>query len=497
VRVSQEPVYTPLDRELRMSTRIAFGVGQVAEGLKTFSFSFFALFYYNNVLGLPGSLCGVALAIALVFDAFSDPLMGSISDNFRSRYGRRHPFMAGASVPLALAFIALFSPPASLDETGLFFWLTATAILTRSLMTIYHVPHISMGAELSSHFLERTRLVIVRQIFGYVGIFVIAGVGLGWFFTDERGGRLNADAYAPFSVVIGAVMVVTILLSVWFTRDQIPFLPTHRAEAGASRNVFRRMFAECREAFANRSFRFLFAGVLLIYILVGTESALALYMYEFFWALSDDHMFLLLAFYPAGLVVGALLTTRIHERWNKRDALIFGTAGWAFFQILPVVLRLLDLFPANGTKELIVSLVAFRILQGAVVQQALASFSSMMGDIADEHELETGRRQEGIFFGVVAFSGKAASGAGSLIAGIALDLIAWPAGGTAAVAGSIPPETIRNLGIVYGPLVAVFAVLGPLSYRGYSLDRARHREILAALARRNEDSATANDHGAT
>ena len=84
-----------------------------------------------------------------------------------------------------------------------------------------------------------------------------------------------------------------------------------------------------------------------------------------------------------------------------------------------------------------------------------------------------------------------------VIAGIALDLIAWPAEGTAAVAGSVPPWTIRNLGIVYGPPVAVFAVLGPLSYRGYSLDSARHREILAALARRNEDSRTASDHDAT
>ncbi|MEM9176636.1 MAG: MFS transporter, partial [Myxococcota bacterium] len=90
-------------------------------------------------------------------------------------------------------------------------------------------------------------------------------------------------------------------------------------------------------------------------------------------------------------------------------------------------------------------------------------------------------RQEGIFFGVVAFSGKAASGAGSLIAGLALDVIAWPAG---AGATAIPAETIRDLGIVYGPLVAVFAVLAPIAYRGYKLDRARHQAILAALAAR-------------
>ena len=481
-------IYTPIDRKLRPATRFFFGMGQVAEGLKNFSFSFFVLFYYNNVLGLSGSLTGLALGIALIVDAITDPLMGSISDNFRSRWGRRHPFMVGAAVPLALSFFALFAPPADLSTTGHFLWLTAFTILTRLMMTIYHVPHISLGAELTANYEERTHLVAVRQIWGYLGIFAIAGIGLGYFFADERGGRMNGEAYGAFAVVMSVVMVATILLSAWFTRDQIPFLPTHR-ENGSPRatHPLRRMTKEASAAFANASFRPLFTGVLLIYVLVGTEAALSLYVYEFFWELDGNDMMVLLVCYPVGLVGGALLTTRFHRLWDKGPTLVFGTAGWSFFQLLPIILRLLDVFPENGTTDLITSLAALRLLQGLVVQQALASFSSMIGDITDEHELETGRRQEGIFFGVVAFSGKAASGAGNLIAGIALDVIAWPAGLAAeGAAASVPAETIRNLGIVYGPLVAVFAILAPLAYRGYRLDRARHHEILMALAARTE-----------
>ncbi|MDG2333870.1 MAG: MFS transporter [Myxococcota bacterium] len=179
--------------------------------------------------------------------------------------------------------------------------------------------------------------------------------------------------------------------------------------------------------------------------------------------------------------------------WEKSPTLIFGTVGWSLCQIFPIVGRLADVVPGNGTTALIIFLVFVRFLQGVLVQQGYASFSSMMGDIADEHELTTGRRQEGIFFGVVSFSGKAASGVGTFIAGVTLDLISWPAGlGVATEAIAIPAETIRNLGIVYGPLLAVFSVIGPFAYRGYALDRERHTSVLEALAARPELSPTSS-----
>jgi Na+/melibiose symporter-like transporter len=461
-------------------------LGQVAEGLKNFGFNLFVLFYYNTVLGLSGSLCGLAIAIALIFDAVSDPLMGSISDNHRSKWGRRHPFMVAAALPLAVSFFCLFGPPAELGSTGLFLWLTGFAVVTRLMMTVYHVPHIALGAELTANFAERTRVVATRQIFGYLAAFVMAAVAFEYFFSDERGGRMNPEAYAPFAFFMSVAMVITILASAWWTRDQIPFLPTSRAESLES-TVLLRVIAEARSAFGNELFRNLFTGVLILYVLVGTETALALYAYEFFWSLSSREILLLSLVYRAGLVSGALFTARLHGIWEKSPTLIFGTVGWSVCQIFPIVGRLVDVVPENGTTELIAFLVVVRFLQGALVQQGYASFSSMMGDIADEHELATGRRQEGIFFGVVSFSGKAASGVGSFIAGVALDLISWPAGlGVATEEIALPAETIRNLGIIYGPLLAVFAVSGPFAYRGYALDRERHRSVLETLAVRPE-----------
>ncbi|MEX2327114.1 MAG: MFS transporter, partial [Pseudomonadales bacterium] len=201
-----------------MSSKMAFGIGQFAEGLKNTGFSLFILFYYNQVLGVSGTLAGAALFVALLFDAVTDPLAGSLSDNWKSKLGRRHPFMYVSAVPLAIAFVGLFSPPENLTEFQLFLWLTVFAILTRGAMTLYHVPHLALGAEMTENFQERTRIVAFRQFFGTFGGAAASIVGLGYFFADEHGGRLSVENYMPYALTLAILMVVTIWYSAWGTQ---------------------------------------------------------------------------------------------------------------------------------------------------------------------------------------------------------------------------------------------------------------------------------------
>jgi Na+/melibiose symporter-like transporter len=418
------------DRKIAFGSKVSFGVGQAAEGLKNWSFGTLILFYYNQVLEVPGTLCGLALGIALIFDAVTDPLAGSLSDNWKSRLGRRHPFMYAAALPLGICFFGLFSPP-QLSTYGLFAWLVVFSILTRGAMTLYHVPHIALGAEMTENFVERTSIVAYRTAFGYLGGLLAAVIAFGYFFADARGGRTNADAYAPFAVLICFLMVTTIWYSAWGTRREIP--------------------------------------------------ALNLYMFQYFWELTGREILLVMVVSPLGLVTGTVFTRTLHRIWDKKPGLVVGTLGWTILQILPVILRLVEWFPANHTTQLLVALVAFRFVQGAIVQQAIVSFGSMMADVADEHELTSGRRQEGIFFGAVAFSGKAASGLGNIVAGIGLDVIAWPRGADIQTASDVAPETLVQLGLLYGPIVAGFGLVSVWCYTHYHLNRERHAEILREL----------------
>lgn len=214
-RISQ---LDPAGFALAVRTRLAYGIGQSAEGLQNGVYAaLLFFFFYNQVLGLSSSLVGIALFIALAFDAITDPLVGSISDNWRSRFGRRHPFMLVAILPLALSFFMLLSSPSGLSQMQLFSWLVVSSVLTRGAMTLHFVPHLSLGAELSTNFNERTTIVSYRYFSSFLGIVITIALAFGVFFTDTEAypkGQFNVEAYSPFGATLAALMVVAILITV-------------------------------------------------------------------------------------------------------------------------------------------------------------------------------------------------------------------------------------------------------------------------------------------
>lgn len=472
--------------KLTLNTKYAYGIGQLAEGLKNSALGTFVLFYYNQVLGLPGTLAGLALAIALVFDAFTDPLAGSISDNWRGKMGRRHPFMYASALPLGIFFYLLFSPPEGLSEMGLFLWLTVTVLLTRGAMTLYHVPHIALGAELSTEYQERSQIVSFRYVFGFVGFFVSYGLGFAWFFRDTvefPNGQFNAAAYSPYAISLSVLMVITILLSGWGTHHRIPYLPQVKGDYVklSPSEIVMRMLHEIWGALNNRSFAWLFAGALVIFVMVGVDGALNLYLFEYFWELSSQEKLIVLLIYPVGIIIGSIISPFTHRYINKRNGVIIGALGWSLVQIVPILLRFKGWFPENGTGELITTLVSVKFFQGLLAAQSLVSFNSMLADIADEHELKTGKRQEGIFFAAASFATKTTSGIGSFIAGVGLDLINWPRGAHIQSAADIPVETLAWLGLLYGPIIAGCAVFNVLFNLQCKMTREDHEEIVRQL----------------
>ena len=210
---------------------------------------------------------------------------------------------------------------------------------------------------------------------------------------------------------------------------------------------------------------------------------MALVNANFFWELADQSKMFLLMSMPVGFVIGIVAIRREHERFDKPRTMIVGASMSFVFIVGPIVLRLMDFFPTNDSPLLTPLLVAFGVASG-IGGLAVVSASSMMADVADEHELQTGRRQEGIFFGAISFAAKAATGLGTMIAGLALDLIRFPVG---AAPGEVEAATIFNLGAVYGPMLGVFMVFAVYCLTQYRLTQARHGEITAELVRRRSE----------
>jgi glycoside/pentoside/hexuronide:cation symporter, GPH family len=472
---------------LRMRTKLAFGVGSAAEQSVNVTFNAFNFLFYNNVLGLSGTLCGLAVTIALVLDAIGDPLIGSLSDRWRSRYGRRHPFMYAAPIPLGIAFYCIYVPPEGLAGIPLFLWFTAFAVLQRQAMTLYHVPHLALGAELTTDYRERTVVMSYNSIFAMVGGASAFFFGWTWFIRID-GGSTVRSGYPGLAAGVAVFAAVAILASALYTRDQVPRLA--RAPAVQTRFSLRELFAEMKSCLGNRNYRALLFGMVLFSASLGTRETLNSYVSLFFWELPESQIRIFGLATPPAFVLAFVATVRLHGRFDKRNTLVGAVLVTVLAASLPVCLRFVGLFPDNRSPALVPVLFGFVFVFYSGIAALMISLLSALADVADEHELATGRRQEGVFYAARTFFTKLTSALGHVLAGIAVDVIAFPQGGKP---GEVAGTVLWKLGVIDGPLASLPSLLAVFFFARYQIDKRRHAEVQRALLARREAPPSEHD----
>jgi glycoside/pentoside/hexuronide:cation symporter, GPH family len=469
------------DGRLRMGTKLSYGVGSVGEIAIYIAFNTWNFLFYNQVLGLSGTLAGLAVTLSLVIDAVCDPIVGSISDRVRGKLGRRHPFLYAAPIPLALTFYLLYAPPAGLSGFPLFLWFTLFATLHRQAMTLYSVPHLALGAELSSDYHERSVVMSYGTLFGVFGGASVFFFGWTWF-SKVPGGATVRDGYPGLALGVGLVSALAIFVSAYFTRDQIPRLNRNLpVENRTERPGVGALWREIRGCMANRNYRMLLIGLVTLSIATGTRETVSSYSSLFFWELPEKQIRVFGLASPPAYLLAFFLTVWLHKRIDKR-ATIVGAAGLlGFATLVPVSLRVLGVAPPNGSPGLLPLLALFVFLFYLAVAMLMISVLSALADVADEHELDTGRRQEGVFYAARTFFAKMSSGLGHVVAGAALDLIQFPHG---AKPGEVAQDIVFKLGLLDGPIAALPAFISIVFYGAYRIDRSKHLEIQRALVTR-------------
>lgn len=479
---------TNITQSVPRSTRIFYGLGAIVEGAKNTIFNVFLMFYFTQARGLSPALAGTAILLALCVDAVTDPLMGSISDNHHSRWGRRHPFMYAAAIPMSLSFYLLFHSPDSLGQMGLFAWMVIFSVLVRVFMTLYVIPRDCMVPELTDDYDERTTLISYKFFFGWLSGVTISQLGYLYFLapTDEfADGRLNPEAYSDFALVCAMVIFVGILICTAGTHNQIPNL---KAPPEKSSLTLKRFIDDVKPVLANRSYLMLVFASLFGAIAGGFGEVVGLYMNTYFWELSTKEISVIVFMLVFSTILAVTVTAPITARYDKKKvALVLATIS-IFLGPVPIFLRLSGLFFPNGHPWLLPALSLHAALLVAMGIALGIVFGSMITDSVDENEVTTGKRQEGMFMSTIAFTGKATSGLGGFFAGIALEVINFP---TNAGAGSVDPDKIFNLGLVVGPGLMGFYLITLFFLSRYEITRERFAEIQRILLERRNHSADA------
>jgi glycoside/pentoside/hexuronide:cation symporter, GPH family len=391
--------------------------------------------------------------------------------------------MYAGAVPFGLMFYFLFAPPVGLSELQLFFWLAGFAIAVRFAMSIYLIPHNALGAELSADYHERTSIGGWRIFFGLFGGFATALVGFAVFFRDTAEhpfGQRNLEAYPQYAAFFAVIASCAVLYSALGTHSRIKYLvpPAQPPESLTPRRLWR----ELSESLQSDSFRALFIGTLVFFVTRGIQTTLGLHLSAHFWELDSREITFTNAVNVFGFIVGVPFWSILSRRLDKKPTFLAGVAIFSVFVVAAPVLKLAGFWPEHANKtEYLGLLGAIGFLASFGAGGALISATSMMADLADEHEFETGRRQEGIFFGALAFSGKASTGVGHFAAGVALDWIGFPEN---AARGSVAPEVVRHLGMLYGPGTILILIVGAVYFSRYRLTALRVSEMQKVLEQR-------------
>lgn len=439
---------------LSKATKLAYSLGDHTLNVALSVLSLFYLFFLTEVAGLRPALASVVLLLGRTIDAFTDPLMGRLSDLTRSRMGRRRPYFLIGALPFGISFAALFVSLPEASESARFVYYTAAYALHTIASTILSVPYMALLPEMSLDYEERTSLSTYRSAASVVGT-ILAAVATKPT-VDALGG--GAQGFLLVGCVYGAWLAIPWGIVFLRTRER----PEFQREPRTS------FFEGLRLVARHRAYRTLMALYLCSRIAMDVVGAMLIFYFTYWLGRPADFevaMGLLLVAAVASLP----FWLRASVGTDKRTLFIVGSCWWAVAQIFFVVAT--PAWPASA-------IFGLGVLAGIGYAVADLMPWSMLGDVVDADELRTEERREGIYAGFFTFLRKLAGATAVALAGLALELAGYEGGkGQSATA----LEAIRWL---TGAAPALFIVLGIVLARGYPMSRERHAEVRRALERR-------------
>lgn len=442
---SASTVAAPLAR-VPQRTRVLYGFGAVAYGIKDNGFSVFLLLFYNQVIGLDAGLVGLILLIALLIDAMFDPAVGHLSDRTRSRWGRRHPWLYASAIPIFVSWLFLWSPPEGSMEFHAA-WLLGFAVLVRMSLSLNEVPSLALVPEMTPDYHERTAVLGWRFLWGWAGGLLMLAAAYGVFrIADPE--RATPEAFQSYAIVGALVMLVSVLVSA---------VGTHRRyarpqPAGHHQPTLRDMLA-CLKF---RPFQLLLIGVLFAYTNQGVTFTLSSYLLGYVWRFGWEMQVIYAVCLFGGVLLSLPLARRAGYRYGKVGAAVRLAIAANVIGTAPYFLHYLGAFPAAGSLAATLIYLPVVAIATAAAIALIITAQSMMADVTSASFEQTGKQQEGVFYAGWFLMQKAVTGIGIFVSGQVLVWIAFPANARLA---TIDPEVVMSLAGAYAAITLVFGLL--------------------------------------
>jgi len=435
---------------------VIWGVAALGTSLISGTYGALLPIFYQDYLGLSARWIAIASAIYAVWNAVNDPLFGYITDNTRSKMGRRIPYMRFTAPFLALTFILVWFAPPQAGQQVLFWWMLITMLLYDTAYTIVGLVYSALLPEVSESDAERNGLQISSSLFGLLGI--LLGFLIPDFFRPKAG---TLPSFAPLQmamIAVGIVSMALIIITTLKVKERPEFTVVDKPLG---------LLAALRYTFTSRSFLVLvsanFMSILMNSLILGAIFYLADYVMQM-------NTMILLAFLFIPLIIGVPLTTLIRSRLGvvqtQQLLLLIAGVGLVLIAVVPT-----SLIPAC------IALAGF----GLSGPQTLTNV--LFAQVADEDELRSGVRREGAFFGINALITKPAQSVALALSPFVLEATHFVT--REANAGQIyldqPASAIFGIKAVAGLIPGIAMLLGALILFLYPLRGEYLQKVQAAV----------------
>ena len=470
---------------------LGYAIGEGATSLTMNGIAGFAMLFYTQALGLRFDLAGLAFSIASFWDAITDPVMVYVSDNPRSRWGRRHSYILVGGLLMAISFYYLWHVPISLRTGGLLFvYVVFINIFFRTAYTIFAIPYMALGFEICTDYNQRSHLQSSRSALNM--LVNLLGPALAWsiFFPDIAGGPEATSTEGNFvrmGTVFAIATAIFTLIVVWATRRHIVdsrTLPKHNGGQG-----IRVFYHDSLQVISDRYLR-----LIAIFNCIGMTGAIfvatiQMYLYVYFMHLTALEKTLT---HGGGMILcglGAVVGSPLSRLFDKKIAVCIGAGITVTANLLAAIIFLGGFLEPTTTMSLAGYTIPLAVIVFAACNMVnwfgngvfMTLANSMIADVAEVNELQSGVRKDGGYAAIFSFINKLVASLSTFIASACLTWVGFVSG-----SDQQTPEAIRWLVFLTFGLGTLFALMViPIALR-YPINRGFMSEVKASLAKKRE-----------
>ena len=459
---------------LPIGQKLAYGLGAIAYAAPNQIMASFFLFYVTVILHIPPMVAGVILAISVVWDAITDPWLGHVSDRtYSARFGRRHLYLLIGGIGTAMGTVFLWSISPQASELYKISMLLIGVLFTKTMLTFYGAPYFAIGGVISDNYDERSSIQSYRATFHLIGMMIaLVGVTVVIFRATDAfpRGQLNPEAYPVMGLTIAVITLFIAILSVVF----IPKDKRQQSKDEVTQKTTGWKLAVT--SLKNANLRAVIVMIFIVEVAFQVSVAIGFHVSTFTYNLTGPQIGLLGLTVLGFSIFSQPLLLFISRGSEKKTALLIGMLlAMIGFIGMPLAFVWLECLPLNQPQT-IYYMLAFAVISGIGNGAFMSIPFSMVADVVDQDEIKTGRRQEGLYFGLYNFAYKAGIAISILIGGFIMDVIGFDSTLT-----QQSTEVAYYLAMVPAWLLLAFTPAIYWAISKYQLDRETHNNILSTL----------------